>query len=151
MFEGDVIIPVLSDSESASYEPHSFVHGSLSLPWRIRVEMSILRTVRTGSELPRDAPGISPSRLVTYAHLTLDYSAVLRIRYDTMLVTFVVREGSEFFLLFRGFYVGVSGYKIKLQGFISPSVCILTYGTCDWRMFFNTRVYKSRARFGHSD
>ena len=30
--ESDVIIPVLSDSETASYEPHSVVHGSLSLP-----------------------------------------------------------------------------------------------------------------------
>ena len=30
--EGDVMIPVLSDSETASYEPHSVVHGSLSLP-----------------------------------------------------------------------------------------------------------------------
>ena len=30
--EGDVIIPVLSDFETASYEPHSVVHGSLSLP-----------------------------------------------------------------------------------------------------------------------
>ena len=48
--------------------------------------MSILRTVRTGTELPRDSPGIYPSRLVTYAHMTLDYSAVLRIRYDKMLL-----------------------------------------------------------------
>jgi hypothetical protein len=29
--EGDVLIPVLSGSETASYEPHSVVHGSLSL------------------------------------------------------------------------------------------------------------------------
>ena len=65
--------------------------------------MSILRTVRTGSELPRDAPGISPFRLVTYAHLTVDYSAVLRIPYDIELVTFLSREGSEFFLCLAGF------------------------------------------------
>jgi hypothetical protein len=113
--------------------------------------MSILRTVRTGTELARDAPGISPSRLVTYAHLTLDYSAVLWIRYDTMLVTFLFREGSEIFLLFSGFCVVISGYKMKLQGFIPPSVYILTYGTSDRIMFFKTGVHKSRARFGHSD
>jgi len=67
-----------------------------------------------------------------------------------MLVILLVHEGSEVILLFSGFYVGVSGYKIKLPGFISLSVYILTYGTSDRRMFFNTRVHKSHARFGRA-
>jgi hypothetical protein len=53
--------------------------------------------------------------------------------------------------LFSSIYFDVSGYKMKLQGFISLSVYFLTCGKSELTMFFDKKVHKICARGGHSD